>query len=96
VLGAQCPTCTAYWYMCQGKGSFTVDAAHTTVSLQLPPGCNGPAHTLVFGMSLPPGGFPPKANLQVDVTDNGNGIVGYRYPPSQCDAPFTMCGNPFQ
>jgi hypothetical protein len=53
-------------------------------------------HTLVMTMPMPPGGFPPKANLQVGTMDNGFSVVGYRYPANECNAAFTSCPNPFQ
>jgi hypothetical protein len=67
----------------------------SSVTLQLPQGCNNMVHTLVMTMFMPPGGFPPKATLQAFVKDNGISISGYQFPPAQCDAQFTMCGNPF-
>jgi hypothetical protein len=81
--------------MCQGTGTFTANAAKSTVVLQLP-SCVNPMHTLVMTMPVPPGGFPPKANLQVLTMDNGISVVGYRYPANECNAAFTSCPNPFQ
>ena len=96
VLDATCVTCIGYW-LCQGQGLFSADPMTSSVILQLPQGCNNQAHTLVFSMLMPPPGMvPPKAILQASVTDNGNAIMGFQYPPAQCDAQFTMCADPFQ
>jgi hypothetical protein len=53
-------------------------------------------YAAMLGALVAIGGFPAKATLQASVTEDGNNISGYQYPPAQCDAQFMMCGDPFQ
>jgi len=95
VLTPEQPSFTPY-FACEGTNSFSVDEATSEVSLQLPPPCAA-APTLVFE-SFSQSGGPPSAILVAAIEHQGvdQPLSGFKYTAGQCDAAFTMCGDPYQ
>ena len=85
-----------FWPSCSGQGQWALAARPSTVTLMFPAMCNLPNQSITW-KSIGPvlGGWPPTALRQAIM----DGVLpapqdGWKFPPQQCDAPFTKCTLP--
>jgi hypothetical protein len=74
-------------------------AKPNSVGMMLPAGCPNALVIYTFENFGPVVGYPKGAILSATAADPvspSQNVEAYKFPPSQCDAAFTKCADPFQ
>jgi hypothetical protein len=95
LIDAECGACVGF-YMCEGSGNFTVDAATQQLSITLPPPCSE-VSVLEFQSFMAPSGFFPNALLEAQLlhVTTMSPLMAAQFAATHCDPSFTSCADPF-